>query len=266
MSAPLQPTDTSDLRPTLARHWGLRVRKSTSDPWTPVRAIQSLNPTVSKSRQDAGDYHSGNFTAQVATEGSWALEVSVGRKLDVNGTPDPGVELLRSLDGELGSAELVYVQWWRTDGLPDSYTGIAGVDFSSAGGEKASLQGATITFTGYGNREAVAKPVAVAVNEIQRIEIEGAPTSFKLKVLAAVTSALTYSSLNAAGLQSALQGLAPIGAGNVTVTGDNASGYNATFAGALAGIDVPILVAVDIVGGTDPEVNISIVQHGQPAG
>lgn len=158
MSAPLQPTDTSDLRPTLARHWAARVRKSATDPWLPIRGIQSLNPTVSKSRQDAGDYHSGNFTAQVATEGSWALEISVGRKLDAAGAPDPGVELLRSVDGELGSDELVEVQWWRTDGLPDSYQGIAGVDFSSAGGEKASLQGATITLTGFGSRNAVAKP------------------------------------------------------------------------------------------------------------
>lgn len=264
--APLQPTDTSDLDVTLARHWGLRVRKALTDPWTPVRSIQSLNPTVSKTRQDGGDYHSGNYTQQVATEASWGLEVSVGRKLDAAGAPDPGVELLRSLDGELGGDELVYVQWWRTDGLPDSYEGRAGVDFSSAGGEKASLQGATITLTGYGRRVAVAKPTAAPVNEIQRLQINELVTSFKLKLLSGTTSALTVSGLNAAALQTAITSLAVVGANNATVTGTNADGYRITFGGALAGLNVPTLLVVDIVDGDPGDVVVYATTEGQPAG
>ncbi|WP_207842607.1 phage tail tube protein [Williamsia soli] len=266
MTAPKQPVDTSDLDVTLARHWGLEVRKALTDPWIPVRSIQSLNPTVSKSRQDGGDYHSGNYTQQVATEASWALEVSVGRKLDAAGAPDPGVELLRSVDGELGSDELVYVRWWRTDGLPDSHQGRAGVDFSSAGGEKASLQGATITLTGYGRRETVAKPTAAPVNEIQRLEIKELVTSFKLKLLSGTTSALTVSGLSAAGLQTAITSLAAVGASNALVTGNNASGYNITFTGALAGLNVPTLSVIDIVDGDPGDVVVYATTEGQPAG
>lgn len=266
MTAPKQPTDTSDLDVTLARHWGLEVRKELTDPWLPARGLQSLNPTVSKTRQDGGDYHSGNFTKQIATEASWGLEATFGRQLDATGAPDPGVELLRSVDAELGSDELVYVRWWRTDGLPDSYEGRAGVDFSSAGGEKASLQGATVTFTGYGRRNAVAKPTAAAVNEIQRLQINELVTSFKLKLLSGTTTALTVSGLTAGALQTALAALPAVGNGNVTVTGTNADGYRISFGGALAGLNVPTLLVTDIVDGDPGDVVVYATTEGQPAG
>ncbi|UCZ89065.1 phage tail tube protein [Gordonia sp. WA4-43] len=145
----LNHPDTSALDATLARHWAVQVCKSTSDPWLFVQGLTGVSPNMGeKSRQDAGDMHGGNYGAQIATEANWSLELTLQRKLD-NGAPDPGVELLRSLQGELGGDELVWVRFWRTDELPDSYQGRAGVTFANAAGDKSSLTGATVTLTGY---------------------------------------------------------------------------------------------------------------------
>lgn len=166
MTGPLVTTDTSDLSATLARHWHVQVREVGDSTWTFVRGITSFNPTVSKTRQDAGDFHSGNWGASTSTEATWSLEIGVLRKLDVDSDPDPGVELLRAKDGELGTDEEVEVRWWRSDGLDDAYQGKASVDFSSAGGEKTALQGATITLAGVGARATIAKPTVSAASSI----------------------------------------------------------------------------------------------------
>lgn len=157
--AVLNHPDTSNMDPTLARHWGVQVRKKATDPWQFVQGLTSVSSNIDKSRQDGGDIHGGNFTGQVATEGNWSLELGLQRKL-ADGVPDPGVELLRSLEGELGADELIHVRWWRTDDLPDSYQGRAGVTFKSAGGDKAALSAATVTLTGYQGYSKPAKPQA----------------------------------------------------------------------------------------------------------
>lgn len=159
--AVLNHPDTSALDATLARHWAVQVRLSTSDPWTFVQGLTSVSPNMGdKSRQDAGDIHGGNYTGQIATEASWSLELQLQRKLD-DGDPDPGVEILRSLQGKLGAEELVHVRFWRTDELPDSYQGRAGVTFANAAGDKAALMGATVTLTGYQGYTEPAKPTTV---------------------------------------------------------------------------------------------------------
>ncbi|EAS0269362.1 hypothetical protein E7939_21965 [Salmonella enterica] len=269
MMAILNHPDTSALDATLARHWAVQVRDKASDPWLFVQGLTGVSPNMGdKSRQDAGDMHGGNYGAQIATEANWSLELTLQRKLDATGAPDPGVELLRSKQGQLGGDELVHVRFWRTDELPDSYQGRAGVTFANAAGDKSSLTGATATLTGYQGYTTPAKPQTVAVNEVQRLAFldpGDLPTSFKVKALAATTAALTASSLTASALQTAITGLAPIGSGNATVTGDNANGYVITFVSALAGVDVPLLQIVDIVGGAAGDVFTEVVTEGAPA-
>ena len=156
--AVLNHPDTSNLDATLARHWAVQVRESASDPWLFVQGLTGVSPNMGeKSRQDAGDMHGGNYGAQIATEANWSLELTLQRKL-AEGEPDPGVELLRSKQGELGGDELVHVRFWRTDELPDSYQGRASVTFANAAGDKASLTGATVTLTGYQGYTKPAKP------------------------------------------------------------------------------------------------------------
>ena len=167
MTGPLVTTDTSDLSATIARNWHVQVREPGDSTWTFVRGINSFNGApVSKTRQDSGDFHSGNWGSSTSTEATWALEIGIMRKIDASGEPDPGVEMCRAKDGELGTDEDLEVRWWRSDDLPDAYQGIAGVDFVSGAGDKTALTAATITLTGKGKRNTIAKPSTVAVSAI----------------------------------------------------------------------------------------------------
>ncbi|WP_439030216.1 phage tail tube protein [Gordonia terrae] len=159
--AVLDHPDTSALDATLARNWAVQVRESVSDPWIFVQGLTAVSPNMGdKGRQDAGDMHGGGFGAQVATEVNWSLELTLQRKL-ADGEPDPGVELLRSKQGKLGAEEFLHVRFWRTDELPDSYQGRAGVTFANAAGDKSSLTGATATLTGYQAYTTPPKPTTV---------------------------------------------------------------------------------------------------------
>jgi len=164
--ATLTTPDTSALSATLARHWNVQVREPGDTLWTFVRGITNFNPTVSKTRQDSGDAHGGNWGGATSTEATWSVEIGVLRKIDGSGDPDPGVELLRAKDGELGVDERVEVRWWRSDALTDAYQGFANVDFTSPGGDKTALQAATITLNGDGARTAITKPATATVTTI----------------------------------------------------------------------------------------------------
>lgn len=103
------------------------------------------------------------------------------------------------------------------------------------------------------------------ISEVQTLSITGAPTggTFRLGFSGAITGPLPYN-VTAAALQTALEQLAPIGAGNVTVTGTAPGPYTVTFSGAYAGINVPQLTleATAFVGGTAPNVTIATTTPG----
>lgn len=81
---------------------------------------------------------------------------------------------------------------------------------------------------------------AAPISEVQSITVTGPPTggTFRLGFAGAVTGPLPYN-LTAAALQTALEQLAPVGAGNVTVTGTAPGPFLVTFGGAYAGVNVP---------------------------
>jgi trimeric autotransporter adhesin len=83
-----------------------------------------------------------------------------------------------------------------------------------------------------------------AQNEIQRIKFPGTPSSgtWFVRFRNSITSALAYNITNA-NLQTALEGLASIGSGNVTVSGSYTAGYLVTFQGTLAATDVDLISA-----------------------
>ena len=95
---------------------------------------------------------------------------------------------------------------------------------------------------------------------VQTITILGSPTggTFTLSY-AGQTASLPYS-VTAATIQSALQGLSTIGAGNVTVTGSSGT-FTVTFINALALSPPQMLTATSaLTGGTSPVVVISTTQ------
>jgi hypothetical protein len=107
-------------------------------------------------------------------------------------------------------------------------------------------------------------PSGSSTNEVQTVTISGAPTggTFVLDIGGAPTTDLPYNASTTA-VQTALQALSTVGAGNVTVTGTPGSSYVLTFAGTLTAANVAQAVAVgNFTGGTSPTVSVATTTGG----
>lgn len=101
----------------------------------------------------------------------------------------------------------------------------------------------------------------VTGNEVQTVTVTGSPTggTFTLTYDTQTTSALPYNATPAA-VQTALEALTNIGAGNVTVSGGPLPGtaITVTFKGELANTDVAQMTATSsLTGGSTPAVSVS---------
>lgn len=107
-----------------------------------------------------------------------------------------------------------------------------------------------------------------ATSEVQTVTVNGTPTggTFTLTFRGATTAGLAYNAA-ASAVQTALQGLATIGASNATVTGSAGGPYTVTFAAALANTAVDEIVAdgSSLTGGTAPSVTVVTITEGEAA-
>ena len=88
------------------------------------------------------------------------------------------------------------------------------------------------------------------VNEVQTVLLSGSSSGlFTLTFEGQSTEQLSVATETASGVQTALQGLSTIGAGNVTVT-QNGSTYVVTFVGSLAAMNLPQITAIGYSGTT----------------
>lgn len=113
-------------------------------------------------------------------------------------------------------------------------------------------------------RTATPTPTGAGTSEVQTITITGTPTggTFVLDYNGQPTAPLAYNSTPAA-VQTALQGLSTIGAGNATVTGTAGVSYVVTFAGTLANTNTPAIVATQaFTGGTTPAIGVATTTGG----
>jgi hypothetical protein len=102
-------------------------------------------------------------------------------------------------------------------------------------------------------------------NETQRFDILGSPGSgtFTLTYTGEITTDLPYHP--AAGeVQTALEALMMIGAGNIVVTKDGNWGYVLTFTGTLANQQLPEIVADDSQLGGGATIQVATIQDGAP--
>ena len=105
--------------------------------------------------------------------------------------------------------------------------------------------------------------------DVQTVSITGSPTggTFVLGFRGAITAPIAYNA-SASTVQSALQALATIGAGNVTCTGGALPGTAVvcTFAGSLATGLQPALIAGEggLTGGSSPAVAVAHTTPGTP--
>lgn len=107
-------------------------------------------------------------------------------------------------------------------------------------------------------------PTGAGTSEVQTVTISGAPTGgdFVLVFGGDATTDLAFNA-TAAAVQSALEALPGIGAGNVTVAGSAGGPYTVTFAGTLATEDVAQMHATsNLTGGTSPSVAVTTTTAG----
>lgn len=107
---------------------------------------------------------------------------------------------------------------------------------------------------------------ALGTNEVQTVTITGTPTggTFTLTFKAQTTAAIAYNA-TAAAVQSALEALSTIGAGNVTAAGGPLPGtaVNVTFVGNLGNTNVTQMTATSsLTGGTSPAVTVTTTTEG----
>jgi hypothetical protein len=120
-----------------------------------------------------------------------------------------------------------------------------------------SDKGCTLTTNGTGSAD------------VQTVSISGTPTggTFALGFKGAITAPIAYNA-TAAAVQSALQALATIGAGNVTCTGGPLPGtaVTCTFAGTLATGLQPAMAqnSGGLTGGSSPTVTVTHATPGWP--
>ena len=108
-------------------------------------------------------------------------------------------------------------------------------------------------------------PLVGPPSEVQTVTIGGAPTggTFTLTFKTKTTAGIAFDALGAA-VQTALEALTSVGAGNVTVTGAAGGPYTVTFGGTLANTDVPQMSANagGLTGGTSPTVTVATTTQG----
>jgi hypothetical protein len=133
----------------------------------------------------------------------------------------------------IGSAQVSY-------GSPNSSVGIGGLYLSKA--NKAELR----LIAGRGSAFSH-DTMPTGVNAVQSVTVSASSGTFTLTFSGATTSALAYNA-TAAQVQTALAALAPIGAGNVSVTG----AYSVEFTNRLGLWPMPLLTAdgSGLAGGT----------------
>lgn len=135
--------------------------------------------------------------------------------------------------------------------------------FLRAFGMSFTKKEVSMSGTGMGRRMTDrAQKIGGGGNAVQTLAISGAPTggNFTLRFKGAPTTGLAHN-VAAAAIQSALEALSTIGAGNVAVTGSGP--FTITFTGALAGKEQPLLEFTNaLTGGTSPTPTITGTTKG----
>jgi hypothetical protein len=107
-------------------------------------------------------------------------------------------------------------------------------------------------------------PYAGEASEVQTATITGGPSggTFTLTLSGETTAAIAYNA-TAAAVQSALEALPSVQAGDVTVTGSAGGPYTLTFGGNYAGANVPAVTATpSLTGGSTPGVTMATPTPG----
>jgi hypothetical protein len=214
-------------------------------------------------------YEFVSSTPPSVSAGSGVNEI---QQVTIAGTPTGGTFTL-TYSGQTTAAIARNATAATVDTALEALSNIGAGNVSVAGGPGPSTPW-TVTFTGTLAATNVAQMTSTSsltggtggTDEVQTITITGAPTGGTFTVtFGGQTTAAQARTATAGTLQTALQALSSIGAGNVLVTGGPGptTPYVVTFAGALASSDVAQMTAAHtFTGGTTPNISVSTTTPG----
>lgn len=137
---------------------GYRVQVSTDDTnWVRPMGLNSLSASFDPNVEDSSDYDNEGWSSGDITMRSWSLEIGLNRKSD-GGVEDPGQTLIDAAQAEFGDAARLYVRWYRTDGIGQSWKGRAVVGVAPDGTSVTDLAKWNVTLTGDGAPTKIANP------------------------------------------------------------------------------------------------------------
>lgn len=144
------------LTPTVNTKYRVDVDTADSDTapaWAQIRSVNSFQPAVANTTQDATDYDSQGWGADAVTLRKWSLPLVLLRKQTAGGAYDVGQEKLRAAADALTP---VHVRWYDRDGGDDAYEGWALVQWEPQGGDGSGLSTVNATLLGQGARTKLA--------------------------------------------------------------------------------------------------------------
>lgn len=185
----------------------------------------------------------------------------------VKGTRLAATRFARLRSGGLGGARELLVPDPEIGGNRDIQQAYLGpISYAGEFEFYARMEMLALLFYGaFGDADSSAGGAAGA--EVQTVTISGTPTggTFTLTYRGQTTAAIAYNAI-ASAVDTALEALTTIGAGNVAVTGGPGPGtpYIVTFGGALTNTNIRPLTANSsgLTGGTDPDVSVAETTAG----
>jgi hypothetical protein len=144
----------------LVRDWWLDVL--VDGVWVAVNGIANFAPAAPVATEAIAPLSSDGWDFPVKSGMGWSLQVSLWRKPTPDATPvyDPGQEALRNAAEDMWGA--IPLRWYKMDVVrSEAYAGTGIVEYSQAGGDVGSVDGANVTITGQGARTRINHPAPV---------------------------------------------------------------------------------------------------------
>lgn len=152
------------LRSLLAKDWALEVDTRASgaaEPqWTRVNGLNSFTESTDDNTEEDNAFEDNGWGSSVVTQRTWSIEAEGRRKrTDATAfTPDPGQEAIRKASRLVGFAANIAVRWYRRDGAPDAFQGVATVSGFTRGGSTTDLEPFNFTLNGQGAPVEITNP------------------------------------------------------------------------------------------------------------
>jgi hypothetical protein len=152
------------LRSLLAKDWILEVdtrAAGAAEPqWTRVNGLTSFAESTDDNTEEDASFEDDGWGSSVVTQRTWSIEAEGRRKrTDTQAfTPDPGQEAIRKASRIVGFAANITVRWFRRDGAPDAFQGVATVSGFTRGGSTTDLEPLNFTLNGQGAPVEIANP------------------------------------------------------------------------------------------------------------